>query len=60
MNLCLYSLKVGTASIDDLAFESQFNLNKNQLSFSGLQDKESKEDFNKKYPVYDVILAGVK
>ena len=53
-------MKVGTASIDDLAFESQFNLNKNQLSFSGLQDKESKEDFNKKYPVYDVILAGVK
>ena len=59
MTLKLYSIKVGETTISDLDFESQFNLRSNQLSFSALSEA-GKVDKDMRYPVYDVILAGVK
>ena len=59
MNLRLYSLKVGEASMEDLNFDSQFSIPRNNLSFSGLAT-EQKMNSKTKYPVYDVILAGVR
>lgn len=59
MTLKLYSIKVGETTISDLDFESQFNLRSNHLSFSALLE-DGKDDKDMKYPVYDVILAGVK
>ena len=58
MTLKLYSIKVGETTIGDLDFESQFNLRRNHLSFSGISEDE-KTYSNMEYPVYDVILAGV-
>ena len=58
MTLKLYSIKVGETTINDLDFESQFNLRRTDLSFSGIsEDAMTYPDM--KYPVYDVILAGV-
>ncbi|MCK1227900.1 DUF6414 family protein [Streptococcus uberis] len=58
MTLKLYSIKVGETTISDLDFESQFSLRKNHLSFSALSEDRN-ADKSMKYPVYDVILAGV-
>ncbi|NQO74236.1 hypothetical protein HO952_04020 [Streptococcus suis] len=58
MTLKLYSIKVGETTINDLDFESQFNLQRTHLSFSGISEDEMTYP-DMKYPVYDVILAGV-
>ncbi len=69
MNLTLYSIYVGQTTIAELKFETEFELadEKNEIEFQGFGSKRDKtvedeetEKKNKKVPVYDVILAGVK
>ena len=58
MTLKLYSIKVGATTISDLNFETQFNLQQRNLSFTGILEND-RICSEQKYPVYDVILAGV-
>lgn len=58
MTLKLYSIKVGATTISDLNFETQFNLQQKNLSFTGILEND-RICSEQKYPVYDVILAGV-
>ena len=58
MTLKLYSIKVGETTISDLNFETQFNLQQKNLSFTGISENATTCS-EQKYPVYDVILAGV-
>ncbi len=58
MTLKLYSIKVGATTISDLNFETQFNLQQKNLSFTGILEND-RICPEQKYPVYDVILAGV-
>lgn len=59
MNLTLYSIKVGKTKLSDLDFMAKFNPQNNNLSFSGITDNLETEN-EKEFPVFDVILAGVK
>ena len=58
MTLKLYSLKVGATTFSDLNFDTQFNLQQKNLSFTGIVEND-RTCSERKYPVYDVILAGV-
>ncbi|MBM7837113.1 hypothetical protein JOC54_000344 [Alkalihalobacillus xiaoxiensis] len=66
MNLTLYSIHVGETTIADLKFETEFEINeeKTELQFQGFGNKQNTKvpdkENEKKIPVYDVLLAGVK
>lgn len=65
MNLTLYSIHVGETTLQELDFETEFDLKeeKKEIGFQGFGNQVSKKktvDQSEKIKVYDVILAGVK
>ncbi|EHV0691758.1 DUF6414 family protein [Listeria monocytogenes] len=63
MDLKLYSIYVGQTTLEELDFETEFDLveEQNETDFSGiLKEKKTKENNKNILSVYDVFLAGVK
>ncbi|EHU3551943.1 hypothetical protein KY510_002957 [Listeria monocytogenes] len=63
MNLKLYSIYVGQTTLEELDFETEFDLGeeKNETEFSGfINEKKTKANNKNNLSVYDVFLAGVK